>query len=217
MTVILCTVFHGLFAADIREYGPYVLTGLACWGYLSSVSQEGCHCLLQAEAYIRQHRAPLAIYPLRSALGAAVHFLIALSIVLVLVGLVRGFARPVCLLSLVPSLLLLFLFGWCSTAIVGLVNVYFRDTQHLCEVAFQLLFYATPVMYPAEMLERRGLGWLTACNPLACFLDLIRAPILDGRVPSAASIGIASLAVVVTGVGAVLMLGGLQRRVVFYL
>jgi hypothetical protein len=36
-------------------------------------------------------------------------------------------------------------------------------------------------------------------------------------VPSAASIGIASLAVVVTGVGAVLMLGGLQRRVVFYL
>jgi lipopolysaccharide transport system permease protein len=216
MSAILCVVFHRVFSADIGEYGPYLLTGFACWNYLSSVLQEGCTSLLRAEAYIRQHRAPLAIYPLRTALGAGVHFVLALAITLGLVVWIRGLGHSVHLLGLVPGLVLLFLFGWSCAAITGLVNVHFRDTQHLCDVALQMLFYLTPVMYPGEMLQQRGLGWLVAFNPLASFLDLVRAPILDGRWPSATSLGAASLTVGVVGAVAVLMLLRLQRRIVFY-
>lgn len=217
MSAILCAVFHQLFHADIRDYGPYLLIGFACWTYLASVVQEGCASLLQAEPYIRQHRAPLAIYPLRTTLGASVHFALALLIVLVLSVCLRGFGHTLSLLSLAPGLLLLFLFGWSSATIASLINVHFRDTQHLSDVALQMLFYLTPVIYPAEMLRQRGLGWLVNYNPLACFLDIIRTPILDDQVPSAASFGTAALTVVVTGTAAMVILSRLQRRLVFYL
>lgn len=217
MSAILCAVFHKLFDAPIWKYGPYLLTGFAGWNFLSSVTLEGCSTFVLADAYIRQHRAPLAIYPLRTALGAAVHLLLALLIVLVLLVSLRGFDQPPAILSLVPGLLLLVLFGWSLATVVALVNVHFRDTQHLCDVALQMLFYLTPVIYPAEMLQERGMGWLVAYNPLACFLELLRAPLLESRPPSAYVFGVAAIAVAVTGSAAILMLNRLQRRLVFYL
>jgi ABC-type polysaccharide/polyol phosphate export permease len=80
-----------------------------------------------------------------------------------------------------------------------------------------MLFYLTPVIYPAEMLQQRGLGWLVDYNPLACFLELLRAPLLENRAPSAASFGIAALTVAAAASAAFVMLARLQRRIVFYL
>src|SRR5262249_37913584 len=64
-------------------------------------------------------------------------------------------------------------------------NVYFQDTQHLCDVGFQILFYATPIVYyPGDLGEGR-LHWLvTHCNPLVPFMRLVRAPILEGQGPA---------------------------------
>jgi len=214
MTAIVCMVFQGVFGMDPLEYAAYALTGLACWSYFTAVAVEACHCLFRAEAYIRQHRAPLAIYPLRSALGSLAHLLVALVLVLVVAGLVHGFDRPAALACLVPGVLLLFVFGWSVAAIVGLTNVYFRDTQHLADVGFKFLFYATPVLYPAELLQERRLGWLVTYNPLASLLDLIRIPVLEGRIPSALTYGIALLAVGVATVIAGLLFSRLQRKVV---
>src|SRR5437870_870600 len=103
MTAILCTVFHKVFEVDVREYGPFLLAGLACWNYLVSTTLQGCQCLFQGESYIRQYPAPLAIYPLRTALGGTVHFLVALLVVLVLAWTFKGLDHPWSLLSLVPT------------------------------------------------------------------------------------------------------------------
>src|SRR5437870_135883 len=80
MTAILCIVFHTIFHAKIREYAPFLLAGLAIWNYVLSSTLSGCQCFFQGESYIRQYPAPFAIYPLRTALGGSVHFLIALSV-----------------------------------------------------------------------------------------------------------------------------------------
>ena len=72
MTVVLCAVFAGVFNFSLQKYAPYLLSGLTFWGFVSAAAIGGCHCFVQGEAYIRQHRAPLAIYPLRTTLGAAI-------------------------------------------------------------------------------------------------------------------------------------------------
>ena len=43
------------------------------------------------------------------------------------------------------------------------------------EVLFQILFYLTPVMYPAKILAERRMQWLVTYNPLAALLELVRA------------------------------------------
>src|SRR5262245_11940489 len=88
MTAVLCAVFHVIFkpAQGVAWYAPFLLAGLACWQFIVTVTTNGCQCLFQGEAYIRQYPAPMAIYPLRTALGGTVHFGIALAVVIALAG-----------------------------------------------------------------------------------------------------------------------------------
>jgi ABC-type polysaccharide/polyol phosphate export permease len=215
MTVILCAVFHTIFHQKVASYGPYLLAGLACWNFILAVTVQGCQCLLQGEAYIRQYPAPMAIYPLRTTLGAMIHFFIALGLVLALDGVLNGFSHWPALLSLVPTLVLLLLFGWCAAVVAGFANVYFQDTQHIAEVGFQILFYATPIIYPANVLEARKMDWMLTYNPLVWFLELIRMPILKNQVPPLQTYAAAMGVVLAAAVLAVLTLVLLQRKVIF--
>jgi lipopolysaccharide transport system permease protein len=216
MTGILCIVFYSMFNRDIPEYAPYLLAGLATWNYLVTATLQGCQCFFQGESYIRQYPAPLAVYPLRTALGGSIHFLLALVVVLCLAGCLRGFHHAWCLLSLAPSVVLLFVLSWSLGVIAGFANVYFQDTQHLCEVGFQIMFYATPIMYRPEDLHGR-LGWLMRCNPLVAFLRLVRDPVLDGRLPSATTCTVACGSVAVAVLVACAILSRLQKRLIFHL
>jgi lipopolysaccharide transport system permease protein len=217
MTTILCTVFHKVFHVELSEYAPFLLAGLACWNYLVTATLQGCQCLFQGESYIRQYPAPLAIYPLRTALGGTVHFLVALLVVLVLAWGFRGFGNVLSLLSLVPTVGLFFVLAWSVALLAGFANVYFQDTQHLCEVGFQILFYATPVMYPATMLRENHLAWIVKYNPLVALLELVRQPILEGRVPSPQTYAAAAATVLVAAAAAGVTLVRLQRRLIFHL
>jgi ABC-type polysaccharide/polyol phosphate export permease len=94
MTAVLCIVFSQLLSQDIRTFAPFLLSGLTFWAFISATVMEGCQCFLQGESYIRQQPAPLAIYPLRSTLGAGFHFLLGFAIVLVFVWWTHVFAPP---------------------------------------------------------------------------------------------------------------------------
>ena len=218
MTVILCLVFKGLWGRKIEEFAPMLLAGLVLWDYISTATKSGCHCFFQGEQYIRQHPAPIAIYPLRTALGETVHFLLALCVVFGLSWFLYGFSNLPALLSLVPTLVLLFLFAWSLALIAGFANVYFQDTQHLTDVGFQILFYATPIIYPLEQFsERPRLTALIRCNPLIPFFDLVREPIVHGAVPGPWTFMQATLTVLALGLFAVFVCHRAQRQLIFHL
>ena len=144
----------------------------------------GCHSFFQGESYIRQHRAPLAMYPLRTTLGAGYHFLVGMAIVLAATAFLSGVHDAIVLLALVPSLVLLFLFAWSLAVCTSTFNVLFHDTQHLLEIALQILFYLTPIIYEPKILIQRNLGWAVRFNPFAVLLDLLRQPLLKGTLPA---------------------------------
>ncbi len=217
MTIILCTVFHKLLNVDVREYGPFLMAGLACWNYVFTATLTGCQCFHMGESYIRQYPAPMAIYPLRTALGGLVHFLLALCVVVVLTWYLHGFGNVPALISLLPAIALLFLFAWSLALLAGFANVFFQDTQHLAEVGFQLLFYTTPIIYMESVLERNHLGWLLSFNPLVAFLRMFREPLLHGQLPSTETYVTACLVVLVTAGAAVGVLVRWQRRLIFYM
>ncbi|MFO0928133.1 MAG: hypothetical protein U0736_14030 [Gemmataceae bacterium] len=75
------------------------------------------------------------------------------------------------------TLILLFALVWSVALLAGFANVY-QDTQHPCDVAFQLFFYATPIIYDRNDLGPGHGGLVTHAVPLGPFLHLIREPIL---------------------------------------
>jgi len=217
MTAIICVVFHKLFNYPVASYGPFLLSGITTWGYLSSTITQGCETFYNGESYIRQHPAPLAIYPLRTVLGAAFHFGLALLVVLGLTWWCKGFGNLPALCALVPALALFIVLGWSLAVIAGFAHVRFADMKHLLEIALQIMFYATPVFVPPEELTKRGLTWLVEYNPAAILLDLIRQPVLNGNFPTMrAWIAVGTITALAFGMAS-LMLARLQRRLIFYL
>lgn len=217
MTAVFCVVFCKLFGQEITTYAPYVLSGLAFWNFFTGVAVEGCQSFIQGECYIRQHPAPLAIYPLRTVLGLLIHFGMALGVLITLVWISQGFGNLRTLWSVVPAVVTVAAFGWSLAVCVGALNVLFQDTQHLVQVGMQVLFYITPVFYPPELLRSHGLAWVVDYNPLAACLQLIRQPIVGAQLPSWEAFGLAGLATLITACIATFTLMRLERRLIFYL
>jgi lipopolysaccharide transport system permease protein len=120
--------------------------------------------------------------------------------------------------SLLPTLLLLLMFGWSVAILFGLLNVRFRDTRHLAEIGLQGLFYLTPIMYPIQLMEKRFfLKKLLHYNPLTSILDLLIQPIVYGHIPSLSAYATAGLIVLCLAVAAALALTIEERRLIFHL
>jgi lipopolysaccharide transport system permease protein len=219
MTIILCVVFRRLFnRPDLSTYAPYLLSGLCCWDYIVTSTKQGCQCFFAGESYIRQQPTPIAIFPLRVALAETFHFFMGMLVLLGLVWYAQGFQNLPVLLCLVPSFLLLFALVWSLGLLAGFANVYFQDTQHLCEVGFQILFYTTPIIYYPRDLGEGRLSWLvTHCNPVVPFMRLVREPILEARAPALNTYAMALLVVLLVGGLASLVCMRAQRRLIFHL
>ncbi|MDB5308711.1 MAG: hypothetical protein JWO38_2913 [Gemmataceae bacterium] len=219
MTTVFAVVFVQLFGGNNpKAYIPFLLIGMAVWGFLREGTVQGCRALIGNEAYIRQSPLPYGLYTLRTILGQAIHSGIAFGIGLaVTVACQKDFRAIGILWAVFPAIVLAFLAAWSVATIFAFINVYFQDTQHLLEVGAQIVFYLTPIMYPREVLDRGGIGWMADLNPANLFLELIRTPIVTGEPPTA-DLYLTVLGITTVSIGlAVGTAAWLQKRVVFHL
>lgn len=217
MTAVLSFVFHRIFGLQVGHYALFIMSGMMVWTFLSSMVMEGCLSFQRAEGYIRTYSAPLAIFPLRAALGVSFHLVMTLGLTLVFSWYLRGPQPPTVLLSLFPTGMLLFLFGWSIGVLFAIGNVYFQDTQHLAQIGLQILFYLTPVLYPPGILVEKGLDIIPRINPLGSFFELFRMPILEGQWPTMNAYATALLVTFAAALLAAICLARLERRIVFQL
>ncbi|HVL12126.1 MAG TPA: ABC transporter permease [Gemmata sp.] len=219
MTVVFTMVFSNLLGnGDPINYAASVLTGLAVWGFVRESALAGCRCFATNEAYIRQSPIPYTVYTLRTVLGQAIHSLIALAVVAAMLAIYRGDAGVMLrLFMIIPGLILVFVAAWAATTISAFVTVFFHDTQHLLEVAAQIMFFLTPIMYTRKLLDDKQMGWMVDANPVYWLMELTRTPLLTGHMPTA---GMYVAGVAVTAALAALAAGTvawLQKRVIFHL
>ena len=108
-------------------------------------------------------------------------------------------------------------FGWAVAVLTSFAHVYFPDTQHFAEVALQMLFFLTPIMYPPSLLEDNGMAQVTRFNPVARLVALVRIPVLTGQSPTLFQFSLATGLVAVVVALAILVLWRCERRLVFAL
>jgi lipopolysaccharide transport system permease protein len=234
MTVVFCSVFSSVLSTSLRDYAPFLVAGLTVWEFLKGSAVQGCDAFLRAEPYIRQCPLPFSIYPLRVVLGTFIHFAIALVVMVLAVPVCKHWGEPLSVYfpavgtgvaqilqntgpAILAATLLATMFAWGCATITAFTQVYFHDTKHLLEVAAQMFFFLTPLMYPRVKLDEQGLGWLADINPATVFLELIRTPLLTGVPPTAdlfAQGGV--LAGGCVGL-ACLVMAWLQKKVVFHM
>lgn len=217
MTAVICVFWSALWGIDPKDFAPSLMAGLTFWQFVTACAKDGCKSFTRGEAYIRQCPMPMAIYPLRVALVAAFHYLMALSAVLLLTWILQGFDTLLTLPVLIPAVASFIVFGWSLAVLTGLANLYFPDTSHITTIVLQVLFYVTPIIYEPERLRGHGMDWIVDFNPFAALLEIIRNPILHGQLPSAMAVGVGMAAILVALGCATAVLARLQHRIIFQL
>ncbi|MBY0232811.1 MAG: ABC transporter permease [Gemmataceae bacterium] len=215
MALVLTFVYSRVLDMGFWQFGPSLLVGLAFWTAIQQSCVQGCNSFLQAEAYLRQQPLPTAVFPLRVALLAGFHFLMSLLLAAVFGWI--GAGRPFLfgLAAVVPVVALLFVLCWSLATIAAYSHVYFPDTQHLLEVGLQLMFYLTPIIYPASLLVANGIGWAVDINPLAQLVQMLRGPLLAGELPSLAGYAWTCLLVSIPAGLAAFLVGRLEGDLIF--
>ena len=82
---------------------------------------------------------------------------------------------PAALLLLVPYMLLAAGLG----AALAALHTLLRDVEHVVQVVLTVLFYASPILYPAALIPKAFEAWVRV-NPLAWFSERLREILLQG-------------------------------------
>jgi ABC-2 type transport system permease protein len=102
---------------------------------------------------------------------------------LIVISLIVGVKISWAILVWPVSILLLSIFSMGVGFILSTASVYFADMLPVYDVILTIWLYATPIIYPLEIVPESWL-WLFRLNPLYYLVELFRLPLLNGAVPS---------------------------------
>jgi ABC-2 type transport system permease protein len=123
--------------------------------------------------------------------------------------LISGIMPAVEWLELIPLLLLLLTVTASVSLLLAVLFVPFRDMSPIWEVASQLLFWGTPIIYVIETVPDSARE-LLMMNPIAAIIEQARHALIDPSAPSAAAAaGGAARLLIPLGVIAVLLVASL--------
>lgn len=217
LTILVSIVFSRMFDQPIAEYAPYILSGIIIWEYITGTTVTGSLAFVQADAYIKQTRHPLAIYTLRNVVTGLI--IMAVASLALIAWIVLLFPENIGWSWLAaPTIFpLVAMIAWPLATIMAYIGVRFRDLPNALGLILQAAWFVSPVYFMDTMFRNGGLDVLLDYNPIYHLLQIVRAPMLHGEWPTATNyawcLGTAAvLALVAAAIGK-----RSERNVIFYL
>jgi ABC-2 type transport system permease protein len=188
---VLYLVFTKIFRfGAIPNYGVVLLSAIVLMSFFNESTLTSISSVLNAEGLIRKISFPIMAIPLASVTSIFLTLLMNYGVVL-LFALGTGVTPTLGWIEIVPLLFLLYLVAASVSLALSSFYVRFRDVQPIWEVFAQVLFYATPVIYPIEYVQTHageGVAKLMMCNPLATIIEQMRHAAIDPAAPSAVDV-----------------------------
>lgn len=184
-TVVFSNVFRSrLPGVDSSfAYSLYLCAGLLPWMFFSDAVTRLTAVFVGNGDLLKKARFPRLCLP-AAALGvSAFNFGVILLLflgVLLLSGRFPGWVLVAALPALAVQTALALGFG----LLLGVVNVFYRDVGQLVGVAFQFLFWLTPIVYPVSVLPDWARG-LIDLNPMAVIVEHYQTVVVQAAPPAA--------------------------------
>lgn len=179
--LVLTLVFSSLFRFDVEHYAVYILSGHTAWLFFASATSSSMGEMVWSGGLFQRIYVPKLVFPVASVGASLINLLISM-IPLMLIAAVTGVRITPAVLVLPLSILLLAAFALGLGLLLATAAVYFADMLPVYDVALTLWMYATPIIYPIEIIPPNWL-WLFRLNPLYHFVRLFRMPLYEGIVP----------------------------------
>ena len=198
-TLLIYSLVFGTFLAikppvagngSTQVFALYLFAALIVWNFFNAVVVGSMSALSGAGPLIKKVYFPPEATVLANALTALLQTGIE-TIVLVAVMIVLGNVSWTFLIFFyLLAMMVLFCVGIGLMASIS--NAYFRDVSYIIAISLNLLFYATPIIYPLSVVPKELHGIpiraIISANPLTQFVQASRDCFYLLKVPSAGSL-----------------------------
>jgi ABC-type polysaccharide/polyol phosphate export permease len=202
--------FRFVIKVPIDHFPLFLLSGMLPWTFFSGSLAMATGSVADNSSLVRKVAFPRIILPVAAVASQFAQFALMYAVIIP-TGAALGPCASGALVALVPLVLLQLMFTTGLALLLATAYVYFRDTRHLLDVALQILFWLTPVVYAAALVPA-GLRRLLWLNPMAGFVTTYHAIVVDGQWPSAEVVSALAAVSVVAAVAGVLVFARHQRR-----
>jgi len=185
---VLLFVFTKVFKIghDLPNYPVLLLLGIVLFTLFSEATQNAVTSVVAPGTGSCKTQFPRLVIPLSTVLTSAFNF--GLNLIVVFIFILAWGVDPTWTWLLFPfAVAALFVFTCAVSTMLSVLYVRFRDIAIIWVVLSQVLFYATPVLYPIEKLEDPSIEHLLMLNPIAVIFEQVRVWILaEPAAPTAA-------------------------------
>ena len=198
--LVYWVAFKYIMRVQMENYSLFLITGIFPWFWLAIGVTQATRSYHVNASLVKKVRIPRAILPLSSVAQEMVHFLFALPVIIAFLVFAGGFDLRAAWLWQLPLMLLVQLaFVYPVAMVFAIGNVYVHDIEHLAGLAFAMLFFLTPMVYPVSMVPEGLRAWFE-WNPLHALMDSWRSVFLTGTLDGARLAYAAACAALVAGV-----------------
>jgi ABC-2 type transport system permease protein len=186
--LMLFAVLYFVFTRLIRigdaipNYAIYLLLGVVLWSYFLESTLVAMVSVVDRGDLIRKVYFPRIVIPIATSISSLITLGLNLVVVFVFIAITGiGFqpTLPLFLLLLIE----LYVLSLGSSLLLAALYVRFRDLRPIWEVSLQLLFYATPIIYPLTIVPKRIAG-IMALSPIAQIVEDSRKVLITAQAPS---------------------------------
>ena len=185
---VVFTQFVRLGGETVPHYPAVLLMGLVTYMFFAGATGGCVTAVLEREALVRKIEFPRLVIPL--AVVVVAYFDLILNYVAVVIFVLADGVEPRwAWLEIVPLVLALGVLATGIGMLLSALYVRFRDVQPIWEVVLQVAFYASPILYPIELVAEHGgedVQQAMMLNPLTAILQELRHAVID---PDAMSAG----------------------------
>ncbi|MEK6310833.1 MULTISPECIES: ABC transporter permease [Curtobacterium] len=157
-------------AKGIDNFAIYVFTGLSAYTLFSEIVAGSTGSIVGNSGLIKKVYVPREVFPLASVGAALVNYVIQFAILIAATLVIGVFPLHEGLVYLIPSVLVILVYGAAIGLVLSALNVYLRDVQFVIDVGLMVLLWASPIVYSyAMVVDRLKVDWILAVytnNPL---------------------------------------------------
>jgi|UPI00032122CE lipopolysaccharide transport system permease protein len=212
--IVLTIIFSTLFSKTIPNYPVYYLSGMLTYALFRGGSTAAMRSLVSSSGIWKTIYVPKYLYVLSAVLSNFVTYVLSLVILFAIMLIMKvPFTIYIIFASLPILAVLMFTTG--VGLVMGTLNVFFRDMQHLYSVLTLVLMYALPIFYPASIVPVQ-FRFIQDFNPLYHMLVCIRSCFLYGTLYPISSLIISLVSGLVFLVLGLFLLYKFQDKFVLY-
>lgn len=203
VTMVVFSVVFGRLAgvpSDGVPYPVFAFAALVPWTFFATGIAQSANSLVGSQSLLKRVYFPRLVIPIAAVAVGLVDLAIS-SVVLVGLMVVYGIAPTLAVLWALPLLGLAFVTSLGVGLWLSALNVRFRDVRYIVPFLVQVWLFATPVAYPASLVEG---PWRTlyALNPMVGVVEGFRWALLGTDTapgPLVVVSGLVAVAVLVSG------------------